>query len=56
MYYIVSHTNQSLSRGAIWFSGTKEECEKVLPRIKRFFEKTSDEFEITDVKPNKPFV
>ncbi len=56
MYYIVSTTSQSLSGGAIWYSGTKEECEKVLPRIKRFFEKTSDEFEITDVKPNKPFV
>ena len=56
MYYIVSTTDQSLSGGAIWYSGTNEECEKVLPRIKRFFCSLSDEFEITDVKPNKPFV
>ena len=56
MYYIVSHTNQSVSGGAIFFKGTKQECEETLPRIKRYLCNLSDEFEITDVEPNKPFV
>lgn len=55
-FMIVSTTSQSVSGGAIWYSGTKEECQEVLPRIKQFFYNTSDEFEITDVQPNKPFV
>ena len=29
-----------------WFEGTKEQCESVLPRIKQWAAKTSDEFQI----------
>ena len=44
-YRIESYTAQSVSGGAIWFRGTKEECEHILPRIKAW-SKTSDEFKI----------
>ena len=53
MFYIESTTSQSVSGGAIWFSGTKEECEKALPRIKQFFHKLSDEFEIVKAEAQK---
>ncbi len=48
-HMITSTTAQSVSGGAVWFSGTKEECEKVLPRIKQFFHKLSDEFQIIEL-------
>ena len=43
---IISTSNQSLADSITWFEGTKKECESVLPRIKRWAAKMSDEFEI----------
>ena len=43
---VISTSNQSLADSITWFEGTKEECEIVLPRIKKWAEKTSDEFQI----------
>jgi|DEB0MinimDraft_6_1074348.scaffolds.fasta_scaffold00094_29 hypothetical protein len=44
-YRIESYTAQAVTR-SVWFKGTKEECEHILPRIKRFADNTSDEFKI----------
>lgn len=58
LYRIESYTCQSLNGGAIWFTGTKEECEKVLPRIKSWAQKLPDEFKIVkaDTPSDKPHV
>ena len=45
---IISTSNQSLADSITWFEGTKEQCESVLPRIKRWAAKTSDEFQIIE--------
>ena len=45
LYRIESYTAQSASGVVVWFAGTKEQCEHVLPRIKAW-SKTSDEFKI----------
>tara|TARA_R100001510_G_C7566658_1_gene144695 strand:+ start:535 stop:687 length:153 start_codon:yes stop_codon:yes gene_type:complete len=41
---IISTSNQSLADSITWFEGTKKQCEKVLPRIRQWANKTSDKF------------
>ena len=43
---IISTSNQSMADYITWYVGTKKQCESVLPRIKKWAEKTSDEFQI----------
>ena len=43
---IISTSNQSMADYITWYVGTKKECESVLPRIKKWAAKTSDEFQI----------
>jgi len=43
---IISTTDQSLSEYITWYIGTKKQCEKVLPRLKQWASKMSDEFQI----------
>jgi len=46
---IISTTDQSLSEYSTWYVGTKKQCEKVLPRLKQWASKMSDEFQIINL-------
>jgi hypothetical protein len=43
---IISTSDQSLAEYVTWYVGTKKQCESVLPRIKQWASKMSDEFQI----------
>jgi len=43
---VISTSNQSLAEYVTWYIGTKKQCESVLPRIKQWATKTTDNFRI----------
>ena len=43
---VISTSDQSLAEYVTWFTGTKEECERVLPRIEQWATNTTDNFRI----------
>ncbi len=45
---VISTSEQSLAEYVTWYVGTKEQCQGVLPRIKQWANKTSDEFRIIE--------
>jgi hypothetical protein len=45
---IISTSNQSLAEYSTWYIGTKKQCEKMLGQIRRWANKTSDEFQIIE--------
>ena len=46
IHRVISTSDQSLAEYVTWYVGTKRQCESVLPRIKQWADKTSDEFKI----------
>ncbi len=45
---VISTSEQSLAEYVTWYIGTKKQCKSVLPRIKQWANKTSDEFRIIE--------
>ena len=45
---VISTSDQSLAEYVTWYIGTKKQCASVLPRIKQWANKTSDEFQIIE--------